>query len=255
MKNISLVLLFIVTWQFSLFAEPIDSLKSRRELLYQKYTEKNIPGKRLSRDDLKDIVDILKDIVIVDTRIIKEFAADENELKEKATEIKNLNSEIDSIESEKNDVTGYLYVIYITGGFIIAILTIALILLVIYMSKYYKLKNKQNIYSDKLKEADSDRVNMAKLNEDISLKVKEIEMLEKKIQDYKNRNELLDEKIKTLEGSLDDLQQSDSEYNDEMEKVNINMSKIEKLGRMRELGIVTDEEFNTFKKKFLEDIK
>ena len=255
MKNISLVLLFIVTWQFSLFAEPIDSLKSRRELLYQKYTEKNIPGKRLSRDDLKDIVDILKDIVIVDTRIIKEFAADENELKEKATEIKNLNSEIDSIESEKNDVTGYLYVIYITGGFIIAILTIALILLVIYMSKYYKLKNKQNIYSDKLKEADSDRVNMAKLNEDISLKVKEIEMLEKEIQDYKNRNELLDEKIKTLEGSLDDLQQSDSEYNDEMEKVNINMSKIEKLGRMRELGIVTDEEFNTFKKKFLEDIK
>lgn len=255
MKNILIVLSFLVLWQYSVYAEPIDSLKSRRESLYQKYTEKNIPGKRLSRDDLKDIVDILKDIVIIDTRIIKEYAADENELKEKVTEIKNLNSEIDSIESEKNDVTGYLYVIYIAGGFIIAILTIALILLVIYMSKYYKLKNKQNIYSDKLKEADSDRVNMAKLNEDISLKVKEIEMLEKKIQDYKNRNELLDEKIKTLEGSLDDLQQSDSEYNDEMEKVNINMSKIEKLGRMRELGIVTDEEFNTFKKKFLEDIK
>ena len=255
MKNILIVLSFLVSWQYSVYAEPIDSLKSRRESLYQKYTEKNIPGKRLSRDDLKDIVDILKDIVIIDTRIIKEYAADENELKEKTSEIKNLNTKIDIVESEKNDVTGYLYVIYIAGGFIIAILTIALILLVIYMSKYYKLKNKQNIYSDKLKEADSDRVNMAKLNEAMSLKEKEIEMLEKKIQDYKNRNELLDEKIKTLEGSLDELQQADSEYNDEMEKVNINMSKIEKLGRMRELGIVTDEEFNTFKKKFLEDIK
>lgn len=257
MKKIVFILIFIFIGIYC-FSETLDSLKSKRETLYQKYSEINIPGKELSDKDLTKAIEILKDLVIIDTRIIKEYGASDKQMKEDAATIKQLTTDKEDMKKERESVSDYLFIIYIAGGVIVTILVLSLIFLIIYFSRYHKLKKKNVVYTDMLKEADNDRLKISKLNELISYKEQEIGKQGLLIQQMKNEELALKEKVKKLEASVTELQKTQqgtsSEYNDQIEKVNINMSKIEKLGRMKELGIVTEEEFNTFKQKFLSEM-
>lgn len=250
--------LFIIFLCIQGIGETLDSLKTKREMLYQKYSEINIPGKELSDKDLTKVIELLKDLVIVDTRIIKEYSNSDKELKNNALKIKELNSENETLNNEKESTTDMLFIIYIAGGVIVAILVLSFVFLFIYLLKYFKNKKKLVVYTDMLKEADNDRLKVIKMNELVSLKENEIVKLGQQIQNLNNEKLVLDDKVKKLEESVTELQKIQpglsSEYNDQIEKVNINMSKIEKLGRMKELGIVTEEEFNTFKQKFLSEM-
>lgn len=253
-----IIIIVIVFIDIQCFSETLDSLKSKRESLYQKYSEINIPGKELSDKDQKKVIEILKDLVIIDTRIIKEYGASDKQLKEDAAKIKQLTTDKEDLKRESERVSDYLFIIYIVGGVIVSILVLLLIFLVIYFSKYHNLKKKNHVYTDMLKESDNDRLKISKLNELITLKEQELEKQELLIQRMKNDELTLKEKIKKLEESVVELQKThqntSSEYNDQIEKVNINISKIEKLGRMKDLGIVTEEEFNAFKQKFLSEM-
>ncbi|MFH0865030.1 MAG: hypothetical protein V1904_02470 [Bacteroidota bacterium] len=239
-------------------AETLDSLKAKREMLYQKYSEINIPGKELSDKDLSRVIEILKDLVIVDTRIIKEYGNSDKELKDNAITINELNSENETLNKDKENTTDLLFIIYIAGGVIVAMLVLSLVFLFVYLSKYFKIKKKAAVYTAMLKEADNDRLRMTKMNELIALRENEAEKLKQQIHNLGNEKTVMDGKLKKLEESIAELQKTEpvksNEYNGQIEKVNINMSKIEKLGRMKELGIVTEEEFNTFKQKFLSEM-
>lgn len=254
MKKIFLIA-FIILFSVQCFSETIDSLKTKREALYQKYSEINIPGKELSEKDFDKVIDLLKDLVIVDTRIIKEYSDSDNKLKESATTINNLESTIALQEKDKERTNDLLFIIYIAGGVIVVFLIISIIMLLIYMSRYSKTRKKQNIYTDMLKEADNDRLKMLKMEELLTQKQKEINDLGIQLQNYNAEKTITEDILRKLEDSVTELQKTPpvaaSEYNEELEKVNINLSKMEKLMRMKELGIVTDEEFNTFKQKFL----
>jgi hypothetical protein len=253
-----LFILVIVFLSAKCFSETIDSLKAKRETLYQKYSEINIPGKELSDKDLAKVIELLKDLVIVDTRIIKEYGNSDEKLKENTTTITNLESTIALQEKDKERTNDLLFLIYMAGGVIVVMLILAIVLLFIYISRYSKSKNKQNIYGDMLKEADGDRLKMLKMEELLVQKEKDIDSLSLQSQNFRTEKALTEEKLKKLESSIAELQNAKpvntSEYNDQLEKVNVNMSKVEKLMRMKELGIVTEEEFNTFKQKFLEEI-
>jgi ATP-dependent Zn protease len=257
MKKIVFVCVFIFL-SIQVFAENLDSLKAKRETLYQKYSEINIPGKELSDENLSKVVEILKDLVIVDTRIIKEYGDSDKELKENAIKIAELNSENETLNEEKESTTAYLFIIYIAGGIIVAILVLSLVILFVYYSKYSKAKKRQMEYSSLLKDADNERLKVMKANEDMASKEKEIEKLTLLVQSLKDEKTVLDGKIKNLEESVSRLQktqQNPSPANSgDLEKINLNMAKIEKLGKMKELGIVTEEEFNTFKQKFLDEM-
>jgi DNA phosphorothioation-dependent restriction protein DptG len=111
MKKIIFIALFVFLNMHS-FSESLDSLKAKRELLYQEYSEINIPGSELSDKDIDKVVEILKDLVIVDTRIIKEYGGSDKEIKEDADKLKELGSENEALSSEKESMTG-LFVHYI----------------------------------------------------------------------------------------------------------------------------------------------
>lgn len=248
-----------IALSYHCFAESIDSLKEKRELLYQEYSEINIPGKELSEKEKLNVIEILKDLVIVDTRIIKEYKDADIELKEDALIINRLTAESESLNNEKQKNEDFLYVIYIAGATIILMLLLSLILLFIYTSKYFRLKRKQVDILETMKEADDMRIKLTKINDLVIIKNKEIDDQVLKIKKLENELLVSEEKIKRLEEGVLELQKSkqnvsSSEYDGQIEKVNINMSKIEKLGRMKELGIVTEEEFNTFKQKFLSEM-
>lgn len=257
MKRIAGVLFLIFLYVHS-HAETIDSLKSKREMLYQKYSEINIPGKELSGKDLNKVIEILKDLVIIDARIIKEFGGSDKLLKDDEVKIKELNSEKETLQKEKENTADLLFLIYISGGIIVLFLLLSLVFLFVYFFKYNKTRKKMLVYAELVKDVETDRLKISKMNEVFTQKDDEIKNLGQQLQTVNNENAVMESKLKELEGQIAEIQKNQQdragEYNEQIEKVNINMSKIEKLGRMKELGIVTEEEFNTFKQKFLEEL-
>lgn len=253
------ILLSILVFVFScVFSESIDSLKAKREKLYQKYSDINIPGKKLSKADKEKSVILLKDLVIVDTKIIKEFATFDKKAKEYDAKITSLNDENNSLSKELTANTDMLFIIYIASGALVILLIFAIILLSIYMSRFSNLKKKVKDYSDLVKDADNNRIRLQQI--EASLKSNENLLIEKEsvLKTLQNDKNNLEKKISDYQAQLsEDLKKqvaSNPESNDQNEKMNTNMSKIEKLVRMKELGIVTEEEFNTFKQKFLSEL-
>jgi peptidoglycan hydrolase CwlO-like protein len=139
MKKIVVLILFSLIFSRS-FPESIDSLKANREILYQKYLNINVPGKESNKADFEKSASILKDIVIVDTKIIKEFATFDKKVKAFDSKAKSLNDENDSLSKELSAANNYIRIINIAGGVIIVLLILSLIFLFIYIVKYSKLK-------------------------------------------------------------------------------------------------------------------
>jgi len=142
MKKIFILFAFTLIIS-QVFPESIDSLKSKREMLYKKYLNINIPGKEMNKADYEKSVSILKDLVIVDTKIIKEFSAFDKKSKEYDAKINSLNDENNSLSKELTATTDDFLIIHIVGGIIIFLLIIVLVIMFVYMSKYNKLKRKQ----------------------------------------------------------------------------------------------------------------
>jgi DNA repair exonuclease SbcCD ATPase subunit len=243
---------------FSTFSESIDSLKAKREKLYQKYSDINIPGRELNKADNEKSVIILKDLVIFDTKIIKEFASFDKKTKEYDTRITSLNNENNSLSKEITANTDLLFIIYIASGALVLFLVFAIIMLSIYMTRFSNLKKKVKDYSDLVKDADNNRIKLQQM--DASLKSNENLLMEKEstIKTLLNDKSNLEKKVTDFESELSESMQrhvvASPENNEQNEKLNANMLKIEKLVRMKELGIVTEEEFSTFKQKFLSEL-
>jgi septal ring factor EnvC (AmiA/AmiB activator) len=257
MKRFILLSIFAIVFSSS-FSESIDSLKATREKLYQKYSNINIPGKELNKSDNEKSVLILKDLVIVDTKIIKEFAEFNQKTKEYDAKITSLNNENNSLSKEITANTDMLFIIYIASGTLVLLLVFAIIMLFIYMSKFSNLKKKVKDYSDLAKDADNNRLKLQQL--EASIKSNENLLMEKEavLKTLQNDKSNLEKKILDYESKLSEGLKNPvviaPEINMQNEKLNANMQKIEKLGRMKELGIVTEEEFNTFKQKFLSEL-
>ena len=131
-----IVLIFVSFIANIAFSESIDSLKTKREKLHQKYTDINIPGKELSKDNLKKIVSILKEIVIVDTKIIGEFSDFDKKVKTYDLKIMSLNEENKSLSGKLNANINQLLIIYISGGVLAVLLILSIILSLICFSKF-----------------------------------------------------------------------------------------------------------------------
>jgi hypothetical protein len=140
-----IVLIFVSFLVNIAFSESMDSLKNKREKLYQKYTEVNIPGKELRNDDLKKIVSILKEIVIVDSRIIKGNVEFNKKAKEYENTISSLNEENATLLKKLSSNSGLLLIIYITGGVLVILLILCIILSLIYFSKYKSIHKKMQM--------------------------------------------------------------------------------------------------------------
>lgn len=254
-----LVVLIFVSFSANIvFSESIDSLKTKREKLYQKYSDVNIPGKELSKDDLEKIVSILKEIVIVDTRIIRENIEFDKKAEEYENTINSLNKENYTLSKKLSSNTGLLLIIYIAGGVLVVLLILGIVLLLIHFLKFRSTKKKMLNYSEILKNAETDRLKYDNVNEAIAKKDADLIKRDAMISELQKEKNSMIGKIKSLEDALTGAQKRQNavspEYDSQIEKVNINISKIEKLGRMKELGIVTEEEFNTFKQKFLSEL-
>ena len=65
MKKVITLIAFICFVNFA-SAETIDSLKSRRELLYSKYLDINIPGKQLNKTETDNSLSLLKELIIIE---------------------------------------------------------------------------------------------------------------------------------------------------------------------------------------------
>jgi len=248
----------LVSVVFAAFPESIDSLKAKREKLYQKYSDINIPGKELSKADNEKSVILLKDLVIVDTRIIKEFASFDKKAKEYDAKITSLNDENNSLSKELTANTDLLFIIYIASGALVILFIFTIILLFIYMSRFSNLKKKVKDYSDLVKDADNNKIKQLQI--EANLKSNENLLMEKEraIKTLLNDKSDLEKKVTDFESELSESKQRQvvaaPENKEQNEKLNANMLKIEKLVRMKELGIVTEEEFNTFKQKFLSEL-
>lgn len=126
-RYLILIALFLLT--FSVIAESLDSLKSKRERLYQKYSDLNIPGKETKKENLQKTISILKDIVIVDTKIIRENAAFDAKLLEYEKKIKALTDDKTELEKKLAATTDKVMVIYIFGGVLVVITVLLLVIL------------------------------------------------------------------------------------------------------------------------------
>ena len=135
MKKIIVLLVFSLAISL-LMAESLDSLKAKRERLYQKYSDLNIPGKELNKENQTKSIAILKDIVIVDTRIIKENADFDKKVHEYEKTIKTLNTDNDTLTKLNTACTGRMMMIYICGGVLVVLMIIAIVLSMVFYAKY-----------------------------------------------------------------------------------------------------------------------
>ncbi len=255
-KKIILIIFTLIVIQA--FPESIENLKAQREKLYEKYTNINIPGKISSKANIEKSISILKELVIVDTRIIGELSDFNIKAKEYDLKIASLNEENKSLTGKLNANNDQLFIIYVAGVVIVLLLIFALIFLCIYYIKLNKAKKKTLNYAEMLKQADNDHLALQQANETIKLKDKDLTEKKSLINTLLKEKELLEKNLIKIQNSLnEEIKQqplTSSERIEQAEKANINMAKIEKLVKMKELGIVTEEEFNTFKQKFLSEL-
>jgi len=257
MKRISV--LFILSIAFlQAFPDSLDSLKVQRDRLYEKYSDINLPGKTVSYEDKEKSLQILKDVVIVDTKIIKELSEYGDEIKTNESKINALITQNNSLTDELSAATDRLFIIYITVGLIVCMLVISLVLLMAYHIKYKKLKKLNVNFNEMLRSADNDRALLQKLNETMLEKEQELSGKNTLLAELQKEKEVLENKLTDIKSQKQELQQQPPTAppltGPELEQFNINLAKIEKLGRMLELGIVTEDEFKTFKRKFLGDL-
>ena len=257
MKKRFLIIVFALL-VIQAFPESIETLKAQREKLYEKFTNINIPGKELSKANYEKSISILKDLVIVDTRIIGGLSEFDKKVKEYDLKITSLNEENKLLNEKLNANNDKIFIIYIVEEALALLLVLVSIFLFIYYRKFIKAKKKTLNYAEMLKQADDDRLALQQANE--TIKSKDKDLVEKKslINNLLKEKELLDKKLIEIQKSINEEIKKQpsisSEQNELIDKSNINLSKIEKLIKMKEQGILTEEEFNTFKQKFQSEL-
>ncbi len=270
MKKTIILLVFIIA-ALRVFPDSLDSLNAQRERLYGKYSELNLPGRELTNEDSKKSDQLLKDMVIVDTKIISQLSNFGKKVKEYDARIAALVVEKNGLSEKLSASTDRLFIIYIASGAIVCMLVISLVFLISSNIKLKKLKKKTATFNEMLNSSETDRALAKQLTEDLRLRDKSLAeknallaSLQKEIETFKN-------KIKELQDTLDDIKNQTPQppppppppdpminaipvSNEEIAQFDMNIVKLEKLSRMKELGIVTEDEFNTFRKKFLGEL-
>ncbi len=140
MKKTIIVFLAFFCFYVNLPAQPADSLLQQRTTLNEKYQQLSIPGKELTIKDYKAIVDILKKIVIVDTRIIESYSAIKTKIKNLQIEKESLNTENNDLSKKISEYSRITMIIYISGGVLISLTVLLFILYVFSNRKYLKLR-------------------------------------------------------------------------------------------------------------------
>lgn len=144
MKKRIFLLLIIVPLSLTLFSQPTDSLMSQRAKFYEKYLELSIPGKQLHVKEYKSMVDVLKKLIVVDTRIIDSYAQSGTKIKKLEKEINSLNAENNDLSRKISSIMTTMLAIYIAGGVLVLICIFLLIMLFINGRKISSLKSKLN---------------------------------------------------------------------------------------------------------------
>ena len=232
--------------------------------MYGKYSELNLPGRETSVDDQKKSELILKDLVIVDTKII-------NSLSNFSAKVKDYDARIAALVVEKNALSDKLiasddrlFIIYIASGAIVCLLVVSLIFVISGNIRYRKLKKKNTDFNEMLRSADNDKVLAKQLTDSLTAKEKELSEKNALLTTMQKEKATFENKINEIQSKLDEIKNqppppapviiTNQMTNEESTKFDANLVKIEKLGRMKDLGIVTEEEFNTFRKKFLGEL-
>ena len=258
MKRLSLLLFFIFAFVRS-YPESIDSLKAQRERLYTRYSEINLPGKELSKVDAEKSLLILKDVVIADSRIINAYNSYDTKISETEKQLKSLKAENAALAEKLEGVNDRLFIVYIAGGTLVCLLVLALVLLIAGKMNIRKLKKKLGNYNELQQDANkyvqTQQEMKVKLEENEKVLAEKMERLSTLLSENKQLENLLgDAKLKLEEieklppALLTETPKTVHEFNDE------NMAKLEKLSRMKEMGIITEDEYNTFRKKFIGEI-
>ena len=139
MKKVLFVIVFSLIISLA-FSESIDSLKAKREMLYGNYLNINVPGKTLSKAESEKAASFLKDLVIVDTKIIKEYSKLNKKEKDLQAKINSLNEENNSLSKELTSNINYIKIINVAGGIVVVLFIISLFFLFMFFVKYKKLK-------------------------------------------------------------------------------------------------------------------
>jgi predicted nuclease with TOPRIM domain len=257
MKRISILLVFIMA-SIQAFTGNIDSLKLQREQLYAKYSQINQPGAELSKNDLEKMVEILKDLVIVDTKIINALSDYGKKAGEYETKIATLIKENADVSGKLTERTDKLIIVYFAAGAMVCMLVIALVVLIVTRTKYSRIRKNTLNCTEIMKKAENDKHIIDQLTESLHAKDKELMAKNNILSGLQNEKKTLEEKLNKLQHNVEALQKQPppvatvlSQHNDKPEP---KLAKLEKLAAMREHGIVTEEEFNTFKKKFLDEL-
>ena len=240
------------------FPESLDSLKAQRERLYTNYSNINLPGHVTTKDDNERSLQILKGLVIVDTKIIRELSEFGEKEKTYQSQIATLITETNDYSDKLVAVTDRLFIIYIVCGLLVCLLVVTLVFLIAYTIKFGRLKRKNLNFTDLLRSADSDKAMLLELNGAMRAIEQELAGKNTLLAELQKEKEVLENKLTDIKSQKEELQQQSPPAppltGEELAQFNINLAKIEKLGRMLELGIVTEDEFNTFKRKFLGDL-
>ena len=109
-------------------------------MLYGNYLNINVPGKTLSKAESEKAASFLKDLVIVDTKIIKEYSKLNKKEKDLQAKINSLNEENNSLSKELTSNINYIKIINVAGGIVVVLFIISLFFLFMFFVKYKKLK-------------------------------------------------------------------------------------------------------------------
>lgn len=249
------VLLFIIIASMQAFPQSFDSLTKQRERLYARYSELSQPGKELSKDDMQKMMELLKQVVIVDTKIINGLAASDNKVKKAEARLDAIRTENSNLNGELSDSGDRIMILYIISGALLCMLVIAVVMLVVVRGRYANMKKNAIDLPEMMKMAENDRQVIQDLSESLRAKDKEISAKKTAISDLQKEKEELESKLNDVETKLEELQkQPPPTVPTASEPSDPNLAKLEKLAKMKELGIVTEEEYNTFKRKFLGDL-
>lgn len=251
----TIILLVLIVATIRCFPESMDSLKALRELLYTEYSTINLPDKELSKNDYEKMMSILKEVVIVDSKIINQLSDFDKKTSAYNKQIRKLNTDKTTLNNQLAASEDKTFIVEIVCGMLVCLLVVSLICLVAFNIRFRKIKKKSENYTEALKMSDNDRQALQHLNEVLHAKDREVSEKNVLITGLQEETKQLKEKLIETGNKLEELQKLPPPVNIEQnETPDPNILKLEKLGRMRDMGIVTEDEFNTFKKKFLGDL-